>query len=425
MIWRVIMFWLLGASLAFADIPRHFKTPTPVNFQYDGNGNLTNDGTRSFAYDAENQLTNVFASNAWRVGFVYDGLNRRRISRYYAWQGSGWAETNEVHYIYDGLLVLQERDTNNNPQVTYTRGLDLSLSRQGAGGIGGLLARTDTNGSTYYHADGNGNITAMMDGNQNIVARYRYDGFGKLLGKWGSLADANTYRYSSKDYDRNSGMYYYGFRFYEPNFQRWLNRDPIQERGGINLYQFNRNNPLRFVDPYGLDEFAASIALSRGGGLLAEEEAGGWVAGGNFDPYVDAGLALTAIGIIGYAAWEYFEPPTSPPPTPALPNATSTTPAKPVPTTCPAKAKPISNPPTGQPGSKATATNPDGTPKQVRQYGPDGYPETDVDYGHGHELDPNGNPVGSPHAHDWEPNPNGSFPNRSPARSPQPGDPQP
>ncbi len=230
--------------------------PTPVNFQYDGNGNLTNDGTRSFAYDAENQLTNVFASNAWRVGFVYDGLNRRRISRYYAWQGSGWAETNEVHYIYDGLLVLQERDTNNNPQVTYTRGLDLSLSRQGAGGIGGLLARTDTNGSTYYHADGNGNITAMMDGNQNIVARYRYDGFGKLLGKWGSLADANTYRYSSKDYDRNSGTYYYGFRFYEPNFQRWLNRDPIQERGGINLYGFVGNNPQRWVDSFGLQAAA-------------------------------------------------------------------------------------------------------------------------------------------------------------------------
>jgi RHS repeat-associated protein len=220
-------------------------------YAYDAAGNLlANDGTRSFAYDAENQLTNVLVSNAWRVGFVYDGLNRRRISRYYAWQG-GWVETNEVHYIYDGLLVLQERDTNNNPQVTYTRGLDLSLSRQGAGGIGGLLARTDTNGSTYYHADGNGNITAMMDGNQDIVARYRYDGFGKLLGKWGSLADANTYRYSSKDYDRNSGMYYYGFRFYEPNFQRWLNRDPIGENGGFNLYRFNHNRPIVEVDPLG------------------------------------------------------------------------------------------------------------------------------------------------------------------------------
>jgi RHS repeat-associated protein len=66
------------------------------------------------------------------------------------------------------------------------------------------------------------------------------------------LADANTYRYSSKDYDRNSGTYYYGFRFYEPNFQRWLNRDPIQEAGGINLYQFAGNSSINYVDPFGL-----------------------------------------------------------------------------------------------------------------------------------------------------------------------------
>jgi len=58
-----------------------------------------------------------------------------------------------------------------NVLVTYTRGVDLSGSLQGAGGIGGLLARTDATGSTFYHADGAGNITALMDGNQNIVAR--------------------------------------------------------------------------------------------------------------------------------------------------------------------------------------------------------------------------------------------------------------
>ena len=103
---------------------------TNVTLQYDANGNLINDGTRVFSYDAENQLTNVYATNAWRVGFVYDGLNRRRIAREYTWQSSNWVETNEIHYICDGLLVIQERDTNNNPQVTYTRGLDLSLSRQ-------------------------------------------------------------------------------------------------------------------------------------------------------------------------------------------------------------------------------------------------------------------------------------------------------
>jgi RHS repeat-associated protein len=225
--------------------------PATVTFQYDAKGNLINDGTRVFSYDAENQLTNVMVSNQFQITYVYDGFNRRRITREYTWQTTNWFETNEIRYIYDGNLVLQERDTNNNPQVTYTRGLDLSLSRQEGGGIGGLLARTDSNGPAYYYADGSGNITALMDAYQNIVARYHYDAYGKLLGKWGSMADANHYWYSSKEQDPN-GLYYYGFRFYEPNFQRWLNPDPIGEAGGINLYSFVGNSPINRTDFLGL-----------------------------------------------------------------------------------------------------------------------------------------------------------------------------
>ena len=197
----------------------------------------------------------------WQTEFVYDGLRRRRITREYNWQSSGWNKTNEIRYIFDGLLPIQERDSNNVPVVTYTRGLDLSGSIHGAGGIGGLLARTDANGAAFYHADGTGNITALMDGNQNIVARYEYDPFGKLIGKWGAMADANHYRFSSKELHQNSGLYAYGFRFYEPNFQRWLNRDPIQERGGIDLYRFVGNNPLRWRDAWGLQTAPAEEQL--------------------------------------------------------------------------------------------------------------------------------------------------------------------
>ncbi len=64
--------------------------PTNVTLSFDNNGNLTNDGVRSFAYDSENQLTNVMVAGQWRSDFVYDGLNRRRIARDYAWQGAQW-----------------------------------------------------------------------------------------------------------------------------------------------------------------------------------------------------------------------------------------------------------------------------------------------------------------------------------------------
>jgi len=226
--------------------------PASVNLQFDANGNLTNDGTRVFGYDAENQLTNVTVTGQWREDFLYDGLNRRRITRQYGWSDSAWALTNETRFVYDGKSVIQEWDSNNVAQVSYTRGSDRSGSRQGAGGIGGLLARTDATGSTYYHADGDGNITALMDDNQYIVARYLYDPFGRLLGKWGTLADANVYRFSSKEWDGNAGLYAYLYRFYDPNLQRWLNRDPIGERGGLNLYSYVANNPVNYVDPLGL-----------------------------------------------------------------------------------------------------------------------------------------------------------------------------
>jgi RHS repeat-associated protein len=149
--------------------------------------------------------------------------------------------------IYDGKVVVQERDRNDNPLVSYTRGVDLSGTMQGAGGIGGLLARTDANGSTYYHADGNGNVTALVNGSGTLVASYLYDPYGNMLGMWGALAPVNTYRYSSKEIDWQSGLYYYGYRYYEPNLQRWINRDPIQENGGLNLYEYVANNPINRI----------------------------------------------------------------------------------------------------------------------------------------------------------------------------------
>jgi RHS repeat-associated protein len=66
-------------------------------------------------------------------------------------------------------------------------------------------------------------------------------------------------RFSSKPWvghngSNSDGLYYYGYRFYEPNLQRWLNRDPIEETGGCNVYRFAANNPISRVDTYGLQD---------------------------------------------------------------------------------------------------------------------------------------------------------------------------
>jgi RHS repeat-associated protein len=117
------------------------------------------------------------------------------------------------------------------------------------------LARTDSGGSAFYHADGAGNVTALLDGQQNMAARYMYTAFGGLVGKWGPSADANTIRFSSKAWDRLSGTYDFGFRRYAPNLGRWLSQDPLGESGGVNLYGFVHNDPLIYADPLGLQGY--------------------------------------------------------------------------------------------------------------------------------------------------------------------------
>jgi RHS repeat-associated protein len=230
-------------------------------------------------------LVQVTVTNNWRSEFTYDGFGRRRLRTEYLWQNSAWAVQAVVRYVYDGLLVMQERDGNNVPMVTYTRGRDLSGSRQRAGGIGGLLARTDnaslTSGASgahaFYHADGNGNITLLATDKASVAARYLYDPFGNLLAKAGPLADANLYRFSFKEAHPSSGLYYYGFRFYDQNLQRWLNRDPLADGGslmfatatsdivelsdfwpvligesdGVNQHLFVGNSPTLYWDAFG------------------------------------------------------------------------------------------------------------------------------------------------------------------------------
>jgi RHS repeat-associated protein len=233
--------------------------PPTQNFSADANGNLLSDGERFFSYDAEDRLTNIVVSNAWRTTLAYDGLGRRRIRREYTWTNSAWRLANEVRYLYDGGLVVQERDSNNTPRLTYTRGLDLSGSVQGAGGIGGLLAlstQLSTNNPQrfFYHADGSGNVLALVDAAGSVQARYGYEPFGRLFWQSGPLTNLNRLRFASKEMHLSSGLYDFGARWYDPFLQRWLTEDPLGEAGGLNLYQFVGNDPLNRVDPWGWED---------------------------------------------------------------------------------------------------------------------------------------------------------------------------
>jgi len=267
-------------------------------YHYDGNGNRVDirEDLPWYGYDDENRLIVVEDDGSgWRTEFTYDGTGRLRERREY----TGASLTSTTRYVYDGWRVIQERDGNDTPTVSYTRGTDLSGSLEGAGGIGGLLARShgysSGNWSThnFYHADGNGNVAYLVNSSQSLAAKYRYDPYGNTISSSGSLAAANTYRFSSKEIHVNSGLYDYGYRWYDPNTQTWLNRDPIGELGGLNLYGYVGNAPIDWMDPFGLEKGAELLLkLHNGYGGLNSFFGKIWNA-----PNTAMGLAVGGLGI--------------------------------------------------------------------------------------------------------------------------------
>jgi RHS repeat-associated protein len=106
----------------------------------------------------------------------------------------------------------------------------------------------------YYHADGLGSITGLTDSSQTVVQNYGYDGFGNLSQ---TPTIQNPYTYTGREWDRETGLYYYRARYYDPKAGRFLSEDPIGIAGGIDLYAYARNNPVKFMDPMGLFTYNA------------------------------------------------------------------------------------------------------------------------------------------------------------------------
>lgn len=109
----------------------------------------------------------------------------------------------------------------------------------------------------------------LIYANQIIAAKYLYDPFGNTLAASGPLTTLNVYRFASKEWNGGDGLYYFGRRYYDPSLQRFINRDPLGEKGGINLYAYVANDPIDFIDPLGLFNCdAAAAAIGREESLI-------------------------------------------------------------------------------------------------------------------------------------------------------------
>ncbi len=117
-------------------------------------------------------------------------------------------------------------------------------------------------GDVYnYHTDALGSVTEMTDDNETVVQSYEYSAFGKILSQSGTLASINPFTYTAREFDSESGLYYYRYRYYSADVGRFITYDPIYWLGGANLYVYVNNNPINYTDPYGLLQEEDDISI--------------------------------------------------------------------------------------------------------------------------------------------------------------------
>ena len=235
-----------GTNVWTANALNQYASAGEMAFSYTRDGGMSSDGRFDYAFDSGNRLTSVSTGGVTLATFAYDALSRRVRK----------TTPEATHlYFYDGWnLVLEriERADGTVDEIEYFWGKDLSGTFGTAGGVGGLLYLRE-NGMEYAPLyDANGNVMQYVDRTGTVVASYVYDAFGRTLAATGPLADRFRIRFSTKYHDPETGLVYYGYRFYAPAHARWLTPDPLEEQGGLNLYAFCANNPVNGYDALGL-----------------------------------------------------------------------------------------------------------------------------------------------------------------------------
>ncbi len=252
---------------ATTDSARHAQTgsvfvaKSPEEFTYDADGNLTSDGRFRYTWNGENRLIRaeeLYAPDtrdAYVITYAYDHQGRM-VRKDITTTTS--AQIKSISYLWDGYNIIRETTLEAEQSASISTkiniwGIDLNGTLQGAGGVGGLLAVTD-NDTTYIPTyDANGNVSEYInDADGAIAAHYDYSQFGEQILASGDLANFFTHRFSTKPFCLYVRLMEYQYRKYNPELGRWLSRDPIEEKGGVNLYVFCGNAPQLNNDSLGL-----------------------------------------------------------------------------------------------------------------------------------------------------------------------------
>jgi RHS repeat-associated protein len=210
-----------AVSSASYDVDNRLTSWGGVPLTYDNNGSLATFGSSTFTWDSRNQLT---ATSDGSGAFAYDSFGRRVSSTV-----SGTTTT----YLYDrSSAVMSNSDF-------LLRGL----------GLDDLYARVRSSGTTSFLTDAMGSTIALTDSTGATTTTYSYEPYGKTRV---TGTDDTAFRFTGREDDGATNLYYYRARYYSPQLGRFISEDPLRLSAGPNPYAYAVGNPLQWADPLGL-----------------------------------------------------------------------------------------------------------------------------------------------------------------------------
>lgn len=223
---------------------------TTIPYDYDASGNLTGEATsRRFTWDHRNCMIHFTTQQeddqppVLSCVYSYDGAGQR-VKQVIQSQ----TDPQKVTITIDGIFEVQRLGSG--PEMRENNMLHILETAQRIAliRVGPPLPDDPAPAVQYQLPDHLGSSNVVVDQDGTWLNREEYTPFGET--SFGSFVH-KCFRYSGKERDDGSGLYYYGARYLSPWLARWISPDPSGPTDGLNLYAFARNNPLTFVDPNG------------------------------------------------------------------------------------------------------------------------------------------------------------------------------
>jgi len=226
----------LGVASYTTNTSNELTATSNASYTHDYNGNtltkVVGSSSTSYTWDFENRLTSVvLPGSGGTISFAYDPFGRRieKVT----------PSTTSI-FAYDGDNLIEEANSSGTAVARYSQGLNIDEP----------LAMLRSSATSFYNADGLGSITSLGNAAGTLAQTYTFDSFGNQTASSGSLT--NPFQYTAREFDPETGLYYYRARYYDPIAGRFLGEDPTRFVAGFNFYTYTENDPANYIDSWGL-----------------------------------------------------------------------------------------------------------------------------------------------------------------------------